>query len=92
MEENILKKDFVSGVWSEKVIVITDDFEITGQIFMPKTGKRNRALTEILNGKKRFIAIKDCELKHRHKLTEPTEKHEFIQVNLESIVVLRPHN
>lgn len=92
MEENILKKDFVLGVWSEKVMVITNDFEITGQVFMPKTGKRNRALTEILNGKKRFIAVKNCELKHRNKKNEQIEKHEFIQVNLDSIVVLRPFN
>ena len=86
----IIKETFISGVWSEKVLVITDDFEITGYVFMPKTGKRNRILSDILNGKRRFIAIKDCEIKKRNNPTEPIENHEFIQVNLDSIIVLRP--
>jgi len=91
MEENIIKESFISGVWSEKVLVITDDFEITGYVFMPKTGKRNRILTDILNGKRRFIAIKECEIKKRKVNTEPAEKHDFVQVNLDSIIVLRPY-
>lgn len=93
MEElDIVKEKFISGVWSEKVLVITDDFEITGFVFMPKTGKRNRVLTDILNGKRRFIAIKDCELKKRKIPTDPIEKHDFIQVNLDSIIILRPQS
>lgn len=91
MTENILKENFISGVWSEKVLVITDDFEITGFVFMPKTGKRSRVLSDILNSKRRFVAIKECELKRRNA-TEPVEKHDFIQVNLESIIILRPYS
>ena len=90
MTENILKENFISGVWSEKVLVLTDDFEITGFVFMPKTGKRSRVLSDILNSKRRFVAIKECELK-KINTTEPIEKHDFIQVNLESIIILRPY-
>ena len=36
--------DLISGVWSERVLVITQDYEIRGYVFMPKTGKKNRVL------------------------------------------------
>ena len=36
--------DFTSGVWSERVLVITQDYEIKGYVFMPKTCKKKRVL------------------------------------------------
>lgn len=50
--------NFVSGVWSERILVITQDYEIKGHVFMPKTGRKNRVLSDILNGKKRFFLLK----------------------------------
>ena len=49
--ENIIerKSSFITGVWSERVLVITEDYEIKGYVFMPKTGRKNRILTDILN-------------------------------------------
>ncbi len=82
--------NFISGVWSEKVLVITQDYEIRGYVFMPKTGRKNRVLSDILNGKKRFVAIKDCEVFHRHSATRKLEYQDFIQLNLNSIILLRP--
>ena len=82
--------DFISGVWSEKVLVITQDYEIRGYVFMPKTGRRNRVLSDILNGVKRFVAIKDCEVRHRLIPERRTEFHNFLQLNLSSIILLRP--
>ena len=80
----------VSGVWSERVLVITQDYEIKGYVFMPKTGKRNRVLSDILNGTKRFVAIKDCEIVHRLNPNRQVEHHNFLQLNLNSIIILRP--
>ena len=57
---------------------------------MPKTGKRNRVLSDILNGTKRFVAIKDCEIVHRQNPNRKTEHHNFLQLNLNSIIILRP--
>lgn len=85
-----MAEDFTSGVWSEKVLVITQDYEIRGYVFMPKTGKKNRVLSDILNGVKRFVAIKDCEIKHRLIPERRTEYHNFLQLNLSSIILLRP--
>ena len=60
-----IEKDFISGIWSEKILVITKDYEISGNVFMPRTGRKNRLLSDILNGGKRFVAIKDCTIIHR---------------------------
>lgn len=84
------QEDFLSGVWSEKVLVVTLDYEIKGYVFMPKTGKKNRVLSDILNSTKRFVAIKDCEIKHRIIPDRKTEYHNFLQLNLSSIILLRP--
>lgn len=84
--------DFTLGYWSEKVLVITQDYEITGYVYMPRTGRKNRILSDILNGEKRFIAIKDCELKHRLIPERRAELHSFLQLNINSIILLRPEN
>lgn len=82
--------DFNAGVWSEKVLVITQDFELRGYVFMPKTGKKNRVLSDILNGVKKFVAIKGCEVRSRLIPNKPPEFHDFLQLNLKSIIILRP--
>ncbi|MDD3436110.1 MAG: hypothetical protein PHC64_03050 [Candidatus Gastranaerophilales bacterium] len=83
-------EDFITGVWSERVLVVTQDYEIKGYVFMPRTGKKNRVLSDILNGLKRFVAIKDCEITHRLIPNRRTEYHNFLQLNLNSIILLRP--
>lgn len=83
-------KDFISGIWSEKVLVITKDYEISGNVFMPRTGRKNRLLSDILNGGKRFVAIKDCTVVHREYPNRKVEHHDFLQLNLNSIILLRP--
>lgn len=83
-------KSTISGFWSEKVYVITEDYEIKGYVFMPKTGKKNRVLSDILNGIKRFVAIKDAEITNKKYPDRKVELHDFIQINLDSIVLIRP--
>lgn len=85
-----MTENFITGVWSERVLVVTEDYEIKGYVFLPKTGKKNRILSDILNGKKRFVAIKDCEITHRKTSNRKIETHDFIQMNLDSIIMLRP--
>lgn len=90
IEKDLKNEDFVTGVWSERVLVITQDYEIKGYVFMPRTGRKNRVLSDILNGLKRFVAIKDCEVAHRLIPNRRTEYHSFLQLNLNSIIILRP--
>ena len=93
-EENNIDESssFITGIWSEKVLVITKDYQIKGKVFMPKTGRKNRVLSDILNGAKRFVAIKDCEVVHREFPNRKAETHDFLQLNLNSIILLRPLN
>ncbi|MBR6164179.1 hypothetical protein IKQ26_09895 [bacterium] len=81
---------FLDGIWSERILVITKDYEIRGSVFMPKTGRKNRILSDILNGGKRFVAIKDCEIIHRDFPNRKVETHDFLQLNLNAIILLRP--
>lgn len=94
MTEKIIQEDesneFITGVWSERVLVVTQDYEIKGYVFMPRTGRKNRVLSDILNGLKRFVAIKDCEITHRLNPNRRTEYHNFLQLNLNAIILLRP--
>ncbi len=90
MVENNDAESVIKGVWSEQVLVITEDYEIVGKIFLPKINKRNRVLSDLLNGKKRFMAIKNCKIKHRHFPDRTTEEQDFIQLNINSIIMLRP--
>jgi hypothetical protein len=89
-KKEIENDELITGIWSERILVITQDYEIKGYVFMPKTGKKNRVLSDILNGLKRFVAIKDCEITHRLNPNRRTEYHSFLQLNLNSIILLRP--
>ena len=88
--EELNDNDFTNGVWSERVLIITQDYEIKGYVFMPKIGKKSRVLSDILNGKKKFVAIKDCEVAYRQIPNRRTEFHDFVQLNINSIIILRP--
>ena len=77
-------------VWKEKVYIETSEFKIIGYVFMPKIGKKARLLTEILNGNKQFIAVKECHLEHKLIPQKEVEYHDFLQVNISTILLMRP--
>lgn len=85
-----INSDFTAGIWSERVLVVTKDYQITGNVYMPKTGRKNRVLSDILNGAKRFVAIKNCTVLYREFPNRKAETHDFLQLNLNSIILLRP--
>lgn len=82
--------EMASSAWKEKVYIETTEHIICGYIFMPKIGKRNRLLSEILNMGKSFLAVKECTLEYKHGKSGAVEKHDFIQVNISSILIMRP--
>lgn len=79
-----------TSAWREKVYIETSEHVISGYVFMPKIGKKNRLLTEVLNGGKNFLAVKNCTLEYKLNTTKPVEEHEFLQVNISSILIMRP--
>lgn len=79
-----------TSAWREKVYIETSEHIICGYIFMPKIGKKNRLLTEVLNGNKNFLAVKNCTLEYKLNPSRNLEEHDFMQVNISSILLLRP--
>ena len=82
--------ELTSSAWREKVYIETSEHIIEGYIFMPKIGKKNRLLSEVLNGNKNFIAVKNCTLEYKLNSSKDIERHDFIQVNISSILIMRP--
>lgn len=82
--------ELTTSAWREKVYIETSEHIIRGYIFMPKIGKKSRLLTEVLNTNRQFIAVKDCLLEYKLMPQKDIESHEFVQVNLSSILIMRP--
>ena len=89
MENNEIL-ELTTSAWREKVYIETPEHIICGYVFMPKIGKKNRLLSEILNTGKSFIAVKNCTLEYKLNPSKDVEEHEFLQVNISSILIMRP--
>ena len=91
MDENTQEiTNLMDTVWKEKVYIETAEFKIIGYIYMPKIGKRTRLITEVLNSNKHFIAVKDCHLEFKLMPQKEIEYHDFLQVNISTILLMRP--
>ena len=82
--------ELTTSAWREKVYIETTEHIIMGYIFMPKIGKRNRILSEVLNSNKNFIAVKNCTVEYKLYTSRSIEQHDFMQVNISSILIMRP--
>ena len=82
--------ELTTSSWREKVYIETTEHIIRGYIFMPKIGKKNRLLSEVLNGNKNFLAVKNCSMEYKLNPSKNVEEHEFMQVNISSILIMRP--
>ncbi len=89
MENNEIN-ELVANAWREKVYIETAEHIIRGYIFMPKIGKKNRLLSEVLNTNKSFIAVKECTVEFKLNPSKAVEVHDFMQVNIASILIMRP--
>ena len=82
--------ELTTSAWREKVYIETAEYIIKCYVFMPKIVKRTRLLSEILNTNKQFIAVKNCSMESKLYPQKEVETHEFIQVNLSTILIMRP--
>lgn len=89
MENNEIL-ELTTSAWREKVYIETAEFIVKGYVFMPKIGKKSRLLSEILNTNKQFIAVKNCTLEFKLMPQKDIEFHEFLQLNLSTILMMRP--
>ena len=90
MEEK-KKTEINSAYWVERVVVITDNYEITGNIYMPKTTKKTRLLSELLNSNRKFLAIKNCIMQSRSSGSIEPEMLDFLEINVNSIELIKPY-
>lgn len=86
------KEDLMSSYWVERVVIITDSYEITGNIYMPKSTKKSRLLSELLNGSRKFIAVKDCSLQTKVSGSMEPEYMDFLEININSIILIKPYS
>ena len=82
--------ELTTNALREKVYIETSEHIIHGYIFMPKIGKEHRLLSEVLNSERKFVAVKDCTLEYKLFPQKNIEKHDFMQVNVSSILIMRP--
>lgn len=82
--------ELTSSAWKERVYIETTEHIIRGYIYMPKIGKKNRLLSEVLNGNKNFLAVKNCILEYKLNSAKEIEEHDFMQINISSILIMRP--
>lgn len=76
--------------WKEKVLIETAEYIIKGFVFMPNIGKRSRLLSDMLNSNKQFLAVKECTVESKLMPQKELEKYDFIQVNISTILLMRP--
>ncbi len=82
--------ELTTSAWREKVYIETPEHIICGYVFMPKIGKKSRLLSDILNTNKSFLAVKNCTLEYKLNPNKDVEEHDFMQVNISSILIMRP--
>ncbi len=82
--------ELTTSAWREKVYIETAEHVICGYVFMPKIGKKSRLLSEVLNTNKSFLAVKNCTLEYKLNPSRAVEEHDFLQVNISSILIMRP--
>ena len=92
MTEKENKNQLTASYWVEKVVIITDNYEITGNIYMPKSTKKSRLLSELLNGNRKFIAVKDCSLQTKMSGSMEPEYMDFLEININSIILSANQN
>lgn len=87
---NFFDKLLVSWMVKEKVLIITEDYEIKGWLYNPGLSRTNRFLSNLLNrANKNFIAITDCEITYKNK-QGAVEYLNFLQLNMKYIILIKP--
>ena len=73
-----------------EVIILTENSDIKGTVFVSKSVAENRQLTELLNNKdRRFLAITNAEIYQKNS-NQPPKRYEFLEIHIDSILMLHP--
>jgi len=86
----LLNKMLMPLIGKERVLIITEDYEIKGWLYNIRLSKTNRFLSDLLNrANKHFIAITNCEITYKNR-QGAVENVNFLQLNMKYIILIRP--
>lgn len=75
---------------SIRVYVCTRHYEMEGNIYLARSMKENRRLTNLLNSDRRFIALTEVVVKDRQSGAIDETVYPYMHVNLASIELIKP--
>lgn len=73
-----------------EVIILTENNDIKGTVYVSKSIAENRQLTELLNNKdRRFLAVTNVEIYSKNS-NQPPKRYEFLEIHMDSILMIHP--
>lgn len=73
-----------------EVEILTKDHEVKGLVYVSRGVDERRRLSDLLNDQeRRFLAIKDVELKSRNNPSSPRH-YSFLQLQMDEIIMIHP--
>ena len=73
-----------------EVIILTENEDIKGTVYVSKNIAANRQLTELLNdANRRFLAITNVEIYQKNS-NQPPKRYEFLEIHMDKILMVHP--
>lgn len=73
-----------------EVVILTPDHEVLGIIYVSRTAKEDRRISDLLNDpEKRFLAVTDARLINREGPSTP-RLYSFLQLQINNIIMIHP--
>ena len=73
-----------------EVIILTENEDIKGTVYVSKSSAENRQLTELLNNTdRRFLAITNAEIYQKNS-NQPPRRYEFLEIHIDKILMVHP--
>ena len=73
-----------------EVIILTENSDIKGTVYVSTNVASNRQLTELLNGNDRkFLAVTNVEIYQKNS-NQPPKRYEFLEIHIDSILMVHP--
>ena len=73
-----------------EVIILTENNDIKGTVYVSKNVAVNRQLTDLLNNsERRFLAVTNVEIYAKNS-NQPPKRYEFLEIHMDSILMGHP--
>ena len=73
-----------------EVIILTENNDIKGTVYVSKSTATNRQLTELLNNNdRRFLAVTNVEIYAKNS-NQPPKRYEFLEIHMDCILMVHP--